>query len=299
MIRIPYKVLTFTCEPENALFLPTFKGSSFRGVFGRTLKKALCTLKTQKDCNDCPLLHLCYYAYIFETIPQRDSSLPFGFHKLPSVPHPFVLEPPEHEKKIFVKGEDFTFSLILIGKATDFEPLFVLAVKLAGEHGIGKGNRQFILKTYQTNSSFIEVNLSNHHEDHVNDTILTLKFTTPLRLIYQGRLVKNLEFHHLFRALLRRITSLYYFHVEKKFLDIDVSKWIKLAINVRKIQDHLSWMDFERYSYRQARRMVFGGLTGEVTFEGKLQPFISLLKAGEVLHCGKNTSFGLGKYSLT
>jgi hypothetical protein len=36
----------------------------------------------------------------------------------------------------------------------------------------------------------------------------------------------------------------------------------------------------------------------DITFEGDIEPFIPLIKAGEILHVGKGTGFGLGKYSI-
>lgn len=44
--------------------------------------------------------------------------------------------------------------------------------------------------------------------------------------------------------------------------------------------------------------MLLGGFTGEITFEGCLGPFMPIIRAGEALHVGKGTSFGLGKYEI-
>jgi hypothetical protein len=44
--------------------------------------------------------------------------------------------------------------------------------------------------------------------------------------------------------------------------------------------------------------MRLGGIVGEITYTGNLEPFIPLLRAGEILHAGKNTSFGLGRYTI-
>jgi len=42
--------------------------------------------------------------------------------------------------------------------------------------------------------------------------------------------------------------------------------------------------------------MRMGGFVGEVVYEGDIRPYLPLLRAGEVFHAGKGTSFGLGKY---
>jgi hypothetical protein len=58
------------------------------------------------------------------------------------------------------------------------------------------------------------------------------------------------------------------------------------------------WVDWERYSARQDTRMTLGGFLGTATFEGDLAPFAPFLRVGEVVHVGKGTAFGLGRYRM-
>ena len=48
----------FFCHLKNEVILPHYKGSTFRGVFGRALKKVVCALK-KEDCEDCLLKKRC------------------------------------------------------------------------------------------------------------------------------------------------------------------------------------------------------------------------------------------------
>ncbi|PIW88055.1 MAG: hypothetical protein COZ94_01765, partial [Nitrospirae bacterium CG_4_8_14_3_um_filter_41_47] len=64
-------------------------------------------------------------------------------------------------------------------------------------------------------------------------------------------------------------------------------------------EKNLKWYEWERYSGRQETRLKMGGFVGEITFEGDIEPFMPFIKAGEVLHVGKGTGFGLGKYCIT
>ena len=41
--------------------------------------------------------------------------------------------------------------------------------------------------------------------------------------------------------------------------------------------------------------MNLGGLTGAVTYKGPLDEFLPLIEFSEMVHIGKQTSFGLGK----
>ncbi|MDA8241177.1 MAG: CRISPR system precrRNA processing endoribonuclease RAMP protein Cas6 [Nitrospiraceae bacterium] len=127
---------------------------------------------------------------------------------------------------------------------------------------------------------------------------LSMTFLTPTRINYRGSLTLDLEFHILIRNLLRRISLLSYFHCGEDPADVDFKGLIHLAEGVEVKERNLQWYDWERYSARQDTRMKMGGFTGSVTFSGNIGPFLSLLKAGEVLHVGKGTSFGLGKYIL-
>ncbi len=63
-------------------------------------------------------------------------------------------------------------------------------------------------------------------------------------------------------------------------------------------KNSLRWWDWERYSSRQGVKMKMGGMVGEITYRGRLKPFFPILKAGEMLHVGKGTSFGLGRYKI-
>ena len=54
----------------------------------------------------------------------------------------------------------------------------------------------------------------------------------------------------------------------------------------------------ERYSNRINGKMDFSGLMGEVEYEGELSPFVPWLCAAQVLHIGRNTTFGMGKIEV-
>jgi hypothetical protein len=124
-----------------------------------------------------------------------------------------------------------------------------------------------------------------------------LQLVTPLRLVENGRLSARPSFQGVVRALLRRLSSLAYFHCGGE-LDLPYAELVRRAASVRADGDRLRWHDWERYSRRQKTRMRLGGVVGTLGFTGDLAPFLPLLAAGEVLHVGKATSFGLGAYGM-
>ncbi len=133
--------------------------------------------------------------------------------------------------------------------------------------------------------------------DHTPERI-AIEFVTPLRVKAQERLATALEFHVLMRALLRRLAHLSYFHCGGDSSRVAFRDWIALAETVRTVASALTWREWTRYSSRQGTTMQLGGLLGRVSFEGHLAPFRPFLRAGEVTHVGKATSFGLGRFRL-
>ncbi|HHY32886.1 MAG TPA: CRISPR system precrRNA processing endoribonuclease RAMP protein Cas6, partial [Firmicutes bacterium] len=95
---------------------------------------------------------------------------------------------------------------------------------------------------------------------------VTVAFRTMTRLKFRGGLGDRPEFHILARSLLRRVSSLLYFHHGTR-LDMDFRGFISQAEIVRLAALNTRWVDWERYSSRQDTRMKLGGLVGTATYE--------------------------------
>lgn len=322
---IEYLKLKFLLEALEEIHLPYYKGSAFRGGFGNIFKKIVCVLK-REDCGECILKSKCIYAYIFETYPQASSQI-MNMNRYERIPHPFVIEPPEinsqeNNLKTHKPGSRFEFQLILIGKAIDYLPYFIYTFCELGKIGLGKGRGRYkvlrVVKLKKDKKNWLDDACVYSHENETvkqlpHDKIMiseefnpvgkemavTLHFTTPLRIKFQRDLVVNPEFHIIIRNLLRRLLFLYYFHCEEKVPRWNHKDIIRHAESVVIKSSNLKWFDWERYSSRQNTRMKLGGLVGSITYFGMIEPFIPFLNAGEILHLGKNTSFGLGKYHLS
>ncbi len=110
----------FIIKVLDALHLPPYKGSTFRGGFGHAFKKVVCVTRS-RDCGSCLLRERCVYSYVFETPPPPDT---IKMRKYPYASHPFVLTPPLEDRTEYEKGEPLSFDLTLIGKGIDFLPYF-------------------------------------------------------------------------------------------------------------------------------------------------------------------------------
>jgi hypothetical protein len=295
---------------ESEAILPPFKGSTFRGIFGMALKKVICALKRQ-ECADCLLRDRCIYTTMFE-IPSGP-----GLEGQPSPPHPFILEPTLSMKTHFQPGDDFEFSLILMGRYNDHLPYFVYAIDQMGRIGIGKrisGKRaQFLLKQISVGSRIIydssekklikadleSLSLDGLIKEGDNRPIsrISMELRTPLRLKSENRFQADLPFHTLVRAALRRVAL-----VNNHFGDgepvLDYGGLVGRAEKVETENSTLRWFDWKRYSNRQEQSMLMGGLVGEVTYRGDLSEFVPLLRYCEKVHLGKATTFGLGQIKV-
>lgn len=54
----------------------------------------------------------------------------------------------------------------------------------------------------------------------------------------------------------------------------------------------------KRYSNKKQDKMLLHGIIGEIQIKGLDEQLEQMLLAGEILHIGKNTRFGFGKYEF-
>jgi len=362
---------------EAGLLLPAYKGSTLRGGFGSVFRRIVCSQKQHEKCGECLLKETCPFAYIFETSPPSGSAV---LRNYTSVPRPFIFEPPLETKKVYLPGECLTFGLVLVGRAIEYLPYFIVSLKELGAVGIGVGRRSYNLHEIravdlseqqqvvyrgddgtvcnadaavcggdiknwaeaQLNRSKLrspqlsrpklsKVKLSRPkfsrpklrgpfslHKilpatpfteplitslatplatQHYEPVRVTIHLQTVTRMKYNGSFVYSLPFHVFIRGLLRRISSLMYFHHDCEW-KADFSALIKQAEKIKTVQENTRWLDWQRYSSRQNGKINLGGLVGSITYEGDLGVFMPLLKLGELVHVGKGTVFGMGKYEL-
>jgi hypothetical protein len=101
----------------------------------------------------------------------------------------------------------------------------------------------------------------------------------------------------LIRAILRRVSSLYYFHCGEQW-QADYRGIIAQAQEVKTTRAQTQWVEWERYSARQDKKIELGGFVGEASYAGEVESFLPLLLTGQLVHVGKACVFGNGKYEL-
>lgn len=300
---------TFHCRFNTEARLPGYLGSTLRGALGWALKKTSCALRRQQ-CNSCLLREQCVYAWIFET--QRYQA--GDGRTINARPHPFVLQPGEEATGVKKKGDKLSFSLLLMGGSNNFLPQLIFAIQLMGEGGIGTGRRQglgrfqleevtagkhsiFSIETtvLQQCRDINEIQLQESLGYEVSSLLLTLY--TPLRFKHYNKLKRDLPFHVLIRAGLRRIAAL-----EEAYgggePDIDYKGLVRRAELVETGESHVRWHELFRYSNRQQKKISLSGLAGTIEYKGVLAEFMPILHYCEQVNIGKQTVFGLGRIGV-
>jgi len=200
-----------------------------------------------------------------------------------------------------------------MGDVNNHLPYFIYAFEQMGKIGIGKkenGRRgRFVLEKVKVNDAVVysdtdkKLRMSSGYErlelkkpeisvDSRLRLVLTLE--TPLRLKFKNGLQADLPFHVLVRAMLRRVSSLMETYGPGE-PDLDYRGLVKKTEQVKTAVSNLSWYDWKRYSFRQDKKMLMGGMVGSITYEGKIGEYLPLLDFCEKVHLGKQTTFGLGK----
>jgi hypothetical protein len=321
--KLYFSVFQFTAEVTEDIFISEYKGSTFRGGFGKSFKRLVCINPEENDCYKCIVNKNCSYHKIFNSNIDAETSQRLNIAT--TAPRPFVIEPPMTNQRKYAKGEQFTFNLILIGWAIEYLPYFIIVFERLGERfGIGKiaeGKRgRFFITAVKCSGRSIYTHQTKYLSTNFKPkTVVDLpllkstkkiriNFITPTRLeINHERqlLNKQDDFLTFIIRLYNRLFSLQEIYCENGLANQYSHKDLETeARKVKLLYSNLRWHDLERYTRinneegSEKEIMKYGGFVGDVMFEGMLEPFLNMIALGEVLHVGKYYTFGLGKYEI-
>lgn len=309
---IPYLSLQFNLISTEEARLPAFKGSLLRGAFGNALRRTVCVMGPKQLCSECFLNRQCVNTKIFETFIFEEP--PRFLRGLTTAPKPFILDIPD-EKRDYRAGEALEFSMTLVGKALEQHPFVIFAAQRMAEKGLGANRAKFRLsqvhfKTtggewqllYQGNSGRLLANPPPLMIGQMNlaqpVTKAVIEFLSPTRMNFERELSMQFDFRQLLFRMLRRILELAHFYVPEEKIEWEFHILLEKANSIMVVERNLEWKDLRRYSARQKTEMTLGGFIGNIILEGDLTPFMAILRAAEVLHVGKATTFGLGKIKV-
>jgi hypothetical protein len=309
----------FRLTATSKIKLPPFAGSILRGAFSAIFKKKTCTKTEKNSCFKCENQQDCIFFQIFENSDEF-SSLQLSRFKTP--PKPFIFEFPTNSvSQVYAKDQEILCNLLLIGRAIKELPLFVATFREVGQQGIGNGSGTFLLKevhgqhiltdekqlVYSDASGvFIERDLifqlndllQLHQTPRKNLKKIRIEFLTPTRIKSSGSFGNPLNFKVLIQTLLTRISNIAYSYCDQTQL-LNFRNLVNLAQKVEVVTENKPGREGHRFTEPTNLEMFLGGYVGEIIYSGEMAPFWPWLKAGEVIHLGKNSAFGLGQYVVT
>jgi hypothetical protein len=308
----------FTLEPADRLSLhPRNPGNTLRGAFGATFKRLVCAMPA--GCREaCQMKPTCPYGQIFEPSPPPGSD---RLSMNQDIPRPFVFQPPSGLETMARAGEVLSFDLILIGKAHDYFPYFLVTFRELGDQGIGLGRGRYrIARVSLLNENGTDVaEVYSGHDNIVRPSPVqitykdccrlsaerfpaqtrrvTIRFLTPTLLKVDGKVVTRPEFHHVIKRLRDRLNALAHFYCDDS-LEVDFKSFGERAEAVRTVSAKIRWEDRDRRSWKTGQAHDMGGLIGDVTYEGNLEEFLPFVILGQYTHVGKYAVWGNGRYEV-
>ena len=305
MTSIEYPIARYQLNVTmlSPIKLPFFSGSMLRGALGHSLRKVSC-ITHKKSCLNCPVVTSCPYPEIYEPTAKPAEAVS-GYTQLPAL---YVIEPPQCGEKTLHTGETFSFNMVLMGKALKQLPLIIFAWQKALQKGLTpqQSKAQLTKVAHENDEGFKPVwsidqtQLEEHNQlislPTLNTEKISLELHTPTRLQRRGKPVgpDKLNARDLLAPLLRR---------QQLFSQLtagETAQTIRQQIDNTDInlEHQLKWVDWTRYSNRQQQKMALGGIMGKLTLQGDLAPYSQPLALGQWLHVGKNTTFGMGRYTV-
>ncbi len=311
-LKIRYIKLHFTAVIVEDTELPAEKVSALRGGMGEMLLRANCV--RDRNCKKCDFESECI---VRRTMYSRYEITPRFVTTDDSIG--YLLECENYEEE-FYAGDLLEFNLILFGRSIAYFNQYMQAFFALGGAGIGKNHSQFqIVSVTNTRRQRLYAEGMVYMEQYQIETILDyvdyrmkqiqksgcksdcknrLVFRTPLTLKYQGEFISEFHMEAIWNAIRRRIYMLEcYEGITENIHELEDLRSDMLRIPDIVRQEY-EWIAVRRYSSTQERRMRLTGIKGYLELDSVPEDMLPILAAGELIHIGKNTSFGFGRYKI-
>lgn len=299
---IRYVKLHFTLRIAKNTVLPKYKASALRGGMGEMLLRANCI--RDRKCEQCDFESECL---VRRMMYSKMEIQPEFMSSGDSVG--YVIECEDYRDE-FDEGDELQFNLLLFGKTIVYFSHYLNAVYALGKNGLGREHGRFeivsvsntkkkdLLRANDVNMSEYKISTVKEYIDYRRANIQTessegrIKFKTPLTLKFRGELVDRFDIEPVFEAAKRRIYML------DCFEGIESDVMTKKPELPEVVDEEHHRASVRRYSNHQERAMTLHGIQGSMTLKEIPDEILDILLAGELMHIGKNTSFGFGRYRV-
>lgn len=309
-----YLRMRFRFRARNQITFPPNPVNTFRGALGYQLLRIACIQRksTEVGCKSCSVCRNCAYAQCFET-----GSVHVGAEYTANgddLPHMMVIDSGIAGSQTLTTGSLFDFTVQLSGCAVESAPYMIVAARNAGLIGLTSARILCDLEEVIDDCNARTVWAADADQVRlpmVNDLVLPepdlvkndecemkLRFISPVAFKdrHSGSITMEPQFSRIIGSMLRRYSA---FSASDgrplawNFAAItEVSRQVRLAgMNVEPVY-------WERFSTRQQQRIAVSGIIGVASYVGPVAMFQELLGAGEIIRCGRSTTFGQGRINV-
>lgn len=274
-----YLTAAITVRLSARARVPVFKGSMFRGVLGKAMHDLSCR-KPGLSCDKCDGVINCPYANLFK---------PELILKNQMVTVPFVLFCKD-DREVLKPDDRVRLRITLFGDFIDYKDYFFRSFQFAGEIGLGGKQAPFEVVEIDEGS---RRSLADIRPNRVKE--LQIHFLSPVSIFRDKK--------HMYAPRIEDIVEYAVHRVNR----MNASIWRVDDFSLERGLYEPGRLTVSRYAVEYSKRFKTGGLgskvelsgfTGSMDISGDVVSVYPLLKAGEVLHIGSRTSYGLGKYEL-
>jgi hypothetical protein len=324
---LPTLLIELQARARERAPLPPFLGSTLRGALGHALRDAACVTRAP-TCYGCPHLAACPYGATWEA----GAAAPLGpLDRGADPPRPYTLawERPAARATSAApcldRGDPLRFRLALFGAARAHTAAFILALARALETGLGPRRARFTLEWARTAALtdlpahpsargawlYADGRLAPLHAlpdttlpalvAHAARPMATARLTlhTPLALVHEARPLDHVRLDVLTQRLAERVARLdAAWGTPAHSAPLPWEALVELTATVRVLRTDTRWTAFERHGLRHDRAVPMGGLVGHLDLARVPAPLAALWASAEVLHLGKQATFGFGRVSL-
>jgi len=302
--------------------LSRWSGNTLRSGFGAHLRALVCTQRGLNgaegtECVTCPLRSVCVYDFFYNSSPPEGVKV---LRKQGDIPRPFVFDPPSSGRH--ATGCEAIFRFTLFGRAAEFLPYFLLALRNLGETGMSRGYRlgkgRFHIESVDSIGYGARTNIFsggtvfNRAIDLCFQDILkcsaehsgnlTLRFLSPAQIKENERFTATPTFRGLISRLLFRANALAEFYGSGMLYDNErVLELLGGCRTVSTLAANIHEIRPARFFHKQKIKMQHlpPFFKGEITYHGDFSAdLMAILELGMLIHVGKMATFGNGLYEI-
>lgn len=284
--------------------VPQNKASALRGGMGEMMLRANCIC--DRKCENCDFVSECIVQRIMYSKFDRKPDFVTTGESIG-----YVVTCRDYRNYVR-SGDIVSFELLLFGKNIVYLNQYLQSIFALGQNGLGSAQARFqvhsvtnlkgepllengniYMEQYKREmvSSYVQERLKRLSPQ--KDDVYIIRLLTPLTIKYQGEFIAELHMEALVRAVQRRIYML------DCFESIDAEEIYHQEFPIPELlEQDTSLYSVHRMSFRKNRKITLKGLRGSAVISQVCDEFLALLLAGELVHIGKNTSFGFGKYRI-